>query len=248
VKGLIVQKIRLSDRALTLCRRRDVHFANKAEEQRAAESAKKFLADSFGWQHNSTLISQIQNLLGLKEVDAANARRMIKRAIETGELVTTPDAPSSGFNGSRGDDVPRPRAPACTPSQLFGRLAGVAPTIRSFAPRALPRVPADDFFAILSANPGDLLPDGTTATALDSTPFEYVPHTLSDEVMELAASTKNPKFAAKMLGYSSSQFREMVHRFKEDNTIGPADDIEWFDNGDVYFKGMFLDNFHGYKD
>jgi hypothetical protein len=75
-----------------------------------------------------------------------------------------------------------------------------------------------------------------------------VPHTLSDEAMELAASTNNPKFAAKMLGYSSSQFREMVHRFKDTNGMGAADNLEWFDNGDVYFKGMYLDNFHDYQD
>jgi hypothetical protein len=93
-----------------------------------------------------------------------------------------------------------------------------------------------------------VLPDGSIATALESTPFEYVPHTLTDEAMELAASTNNPKFAAKILGYSNSEFRDMVHRFKDDNGIGPAENLHWNDNGDVYFKGVFIDNFHLYQD
>ena len=243
----MVQEIRLLGRALTLRRRRDAHFANEGEEQRAAESAKKFLADSFSWQHDSALMSQLQSLPSLNEPDAGIARWKIQRAIETAELVTIPDAPGSGLNGSQGGDA-RPRSFTVTPSQLFGRAAGVVAAVRSFTPPSLPRLPADNFFEIMAANPGDVLPDGSIAKALESAPFEYVPHTLSDEAIELAASTNDPKFAAKMLGYSGSQFREMVHRFKDVNGIGPADSLDWHDNGDVYFKNMYIDNFHDYQD
>lgn len=77
------------------------------------------------------------------------------------------------------------------------------------------------------------LPDVSIATALGATPFKHVPHALSDEAMELAASTK---------------FREIVHRFKDVNGIGPAESLHWQDNGDVYSNGIFVDNFHDYQD
>jgi hypothetical protein len=44
-----------------------------------------------------------------------------------------------------------------------------------------------------------------------------------------------------------STFREMIHRFKDDNGIGAADNLEFEKNGDVYFRGIFLDNFHDYS-
>ncbi|BBP96120.1 hypothetical protein BSFA1_12490 [Burkholderia sp. SFA1] len=40
----------------------------------------------------------------------------------------------------------------------------MASSIRSFAPPAFPRLPADDFFEIMAAKPGDVLPDGSVAT------------------------------------------------------------------------------------
>jgi hypothetical protein len=81
----------------------------------------------------------------------------------------------------------------------------------------------------------------------DGKPFEYVDDTVTGDVEELAASTSNASYAARMLGYDSQQFRKMVHTFKARNGIGPADDLQWHDNGDVYFKGEYIDNFHDYK-
>ncbi|WP_232624363.1 hypothetical protein [Paraburkholderia ginsengisoli] len=46
-----------------------------------------------------------------------------------------------------------------------------------------------------------------SATPLgDAQPFEYTPDAVSGDVEELAASTNNPKFAAKMLGYDQKKF------------------------------------------
>ncbi|SAK89947.1 hypothetical protein AWB80_06354 [Caballeronia pedi] len=113
----------------------------------------------------------------------------------------------------------------------------------------LPRLPAEDGLAIWNAEPGDVLPDGRIATALSvAQPFEYVAGQIGGVTDELAVTTRNPRYAAQMLGYSSQQFREMVHRFKDENTIGPTDDLTWHDNGDVYFQNIYIDNFHGYKD
>jgi hypothetical protein len=95
------------------------------------------------------------------------------------------------------------------------------------------------------AQPGDVLPDGRIATPLaDAQPFEYAPGAVSGDVDELAASTNNPKFAAKMLGYDQDTFGDILHNFKPDNGLGPADNVIWHDNGDVYFKGNFIANFH----
>ncbi|BBP99856.1 hypothetical protein BSFA1_49850 [Burkholderia sp. SFA1] len=156
--------IRLANRSLTLYRRRDVHFTNEAEEQRAAESAKRFLADSISWQYDSAFMSQLRELLGLTEVEPADARWKVQRALETGELVTMPDTPSSGLHGSGGSDMPRPRSITFTPSQLFKGAPRMASSIRSFAAPTIPRLPADDFFEIMAAKPGDVLPDGRVAT------------------------------------------------------------------------------------
>ncbi|ANB74548.1 hypothetical protein AYM40_04705 [Paraburkholderia phytofirmans OLGA172] len=60
----------------------------------------------------------------------------------------------------------------------------------------------------------------------------------------MPASTNNPKFAAKMLGYDQNTFGDMLHNFKPDNGLGPADNVIWHDNGDVYFNGDFIANFH----
>jgi hypothetical protein len=172
------KSIRLTDRSLTLYRRRDIHFMNQAEEQRAAESAKKFLGDSFSWQHDSLLMAQLQELLGLNETDVSNARWKVQRAVETGELVAMPDAPCSGLNGSRGsNDAPRPRSMTLTPSQLFKGAPRLASCVREYVPRTLPKLPADDFFAIMAANPGDVLPDGSIATP-------YTPKVLDDNELE----------------------------------------------------------------
>jgi hypothetical protein len=258
--------------ALTVRRRRDTLFTSNADERHAALTASRFMADKFNWTFDQPFIDGARELLGLPDRDPCYVRWRIERAIESGELVTISDDPpldersepvrSSGgeFSESqvrRMKGFARTRmellnVPASRATEVFKRFRNVAlRTAASAAPPALPgarKLTAADGPTIWAADPGDVLPDGSIATALSAEPFVYVPHTLSDEVMELAASTNNPKFAAKMLGYGSSQFREMVHRFKNANGIGPAEDLEWLDNGDVYFKGVFLDNFHEYQD
>jgi hypothetical protein len=78
-------------------------------------------------------------------------------------------------------------------------------------------------------------------------PLEYSDDDLRDTVdKEELAGTTNEKYARKIFGYDSCTFREMIHRFKKTNGIGPNDDLEFEENGDVYFNGDYIDNFHGY--
>nr|WP_284507283.1 hypothetical protein [Caballeronia sp. ATUFL_M2_KS44] len=240
--------IRIGTRSLTLYRRRDAVFASAKDRERASQAARAFLADSFEWEHDQSFIERVCALLELDEDDAQIARWKVRRAIESGELLTIPDAPSSGLRGSRGSrgsrggDAPRPQSFTFTSSQLFARGAGVAAAVRTCAPPTLPRLPADDFFAIMAAEPGDVLPDGRIATALsDAAPFDYVPDELSDDVLDIAASTRNPDYAAKMLGYDRDTFSKMLHLFKPRNGLGPADNVIFHDDGSVEFDGKILD-------
>lgn len=218
--------IRLAGRSLTLYHRRDVHFTNKAEELRAAESAKKFLADSFSWRHDSSLMAQLQKLLGLSETDEGNARWKVQRAFETGELVTMPDAPSSGLNGSRGgNDAPLPRSFTVTPSQLFKGAPSMASCVREYVPRKLPRLPADDFFEIMAAKPGDVLPDGSIAKP-------FTPKVMDDS--ELEALRQRVFGNADVRGGGSLLSDAQPFEYQPDAVSDDAFELAGTSRGDMY--------------
>ncbi|MBV8262098.1 MAG: hypothetical protein JO239_14450 [Paraburkholderia sp.] len=82
----------------------------------------------------------------------------------------------------------------------------------------------------------------------DAQPFDYQPDRLSDVTEDLAASTNNPDYAAKMLGYDRKTFGTILHKFKPGNGLGPTDNVIWHDNGDVYFRGSYIGNFHDWAD
>jgi hypothetical protein len=69
---------------------------------------------------------------------------------------------------------------------------------------------------------------------------------VSGGVEELAASTKSPDYAAKMLGYDRDTFGKMIHVMKDDNQLRGDDNVVWHDNGDVYFNGLKIDDMHSY--
>ncbi|SAK61415.1 hypothetical protein AWB75_02623 [Caballeronia catudaia] len=90
--------------------------------------------------------------------------------------------------------------------------------------------------------------DGSDGGSLlgDAHPFEYVSDAMSDDVFEIAAKTNNPDYAAKMLGYDRDTFGDMIHAMKAENQLRGDDNVLWHDNGDVYFKGIKIDNMHSY--
>jgi hypothetical protein len=253
----LVKEVRLQRASLTLRRRRDVLFTSRDDEQRAAEGARIFLAEKFSWEHDRQIMAELCVLLELRE-DDASATWKIERAVESGELLTIPDRTvnSTSVRQSGGAPVLPSRLTgfARTPSQLFGRAAGALTSIRSFERPTLPRLLAEDMPAIFAANPGDVLPDGSIATPPDwsrsrfagALPFEYVPDALGDNVMELAARTNDPDYAAKMLGYDRDIFGDMIHAMKAENQLRGNDNVIWHDNGDVYFKDIKIDNMHNY--
>jgi hypothetical protein len=88
--------------------------------------------------------------------------------------------------------------------------------------------------------------DGSTPLG-DAQPFEYTPDVVSGEAEELAASTNNPNYAAKMLGYDRKTFGDMIHAMKDGLDLGGADNVIWHDNGDVEFNGNIIGNMHDYN-
>ena len=81
----------------------------------------------------------------------------------------------------------------------------------------------------------------------DAQPFDYQSDMPDGDAEELAASTNNPRYAAKMLGYDQNTFSDMLHVFKPANGLGPADNVIFHDDGSVEFGGQMLDdNIHNY--
>ncbi|AET93078.1 hypothetical protein BYI23_C009320 [Burkholderia sp. YI23] len=95
-------------------------------------------------------------------------------------------------------------------------------------------------------NFGDSGDDADNSLLSDAQPYEYVPDALGSDALELAAQTNNPDYAARMLGYDRDTFGDMIHAMKNQNGLRGDNNVVWHDNGDVYYKGMYLDNMHNY--
>ncbi|BAN22473.1 hypothetical protein [Caballeronia insecticola] len=80
----------------------------------------------------------------------------------------------------------------------------------------------------------------------DAEPFKYSPDELSDDSFDIAASTNNPSYAAKMLGYDRDTFGDMIHAMKYNLDLRGDDNVIWHDNGDVEFKKNIIGNMHDY--
>ncbi|WP_246217060.1 hypothetical protein [Paraburkholderia panacisoli] len=177
--------------------------------------------------------------------------RALQQAVERGNVIAVAPKPrATGGRASRIEQPVKPRQMTVTPSQLFGRMAEISAGALSFARPTLPRLFREDGPAIWAANPGDVLPDDSIARPItplgDAQPFEYTPHAIGGEAKELAASTNNPNYAAKMLGYSRDTFGEMIHAMKYDLNFRGDDNVIWHDNGEVSFRGNVIGNTHDY--
>ncbi len=113
-------------------------------------------------------------------------------------------------------------------------------------------VSADDLInyiqSVIGSTPGDVaVSDTDLSTPLGGAQrFEYTEDLPGGDVEELAASTNNPNYAAKMLGYDRNTFGNMLHAMKDYNELRGDDNVIWHDNGDVEFNGQIIDNMHGW--
>ena len=90
------------------------------------------------------------------------------------------------------------------------------------------------------------MPGGRSAPLGDAQPFEYTPGAVGGNVEELAASTNNPNYAAKMLGFDRKTFGSMIHAMKDDLDLGAADNVIWHDDGSVEFRKNIIGNMFDY--
>ncbi|KWF80076.1 hypothetical protein WL93_24420 [Burkholderia diffusa] len=184
----------------------------------------------------------------------------LRSAIEDGRVSVSIDrAVASGGGGAGG-------GPSTPPFPKASRLASVPGVAALPVDKPLPSwaVPSDvsagelmSYLQSVVAGTGGALAGGTPQLANsfgsgsplgDASVFDYADNPLSGDIQELAASTTNPNFAAKMLGYQRKIFGNMIHQMKDANDLGGADNVLWHDNGDVEFQGVVIDNMHNYGD
>ncbi len=49
-----------------------------------------------------------------------------------------------------------------------------------------------------------------------------------------------------MLDYDRNAFGEMIHKFKPFYGLAPGDNVVFHDDGDVFFRGMYIGNIHDF--
>jgi hypothetical protein len=113
------------------------------------------------------------------------------------------------------------------------------------SPARTPQLTNADMAKLLYGN-SPRMPQDLNTPLGGAQPFEYTPEAVSGEAEELAASTNNPNYAAKMLGYDRKTFGDMIHTMKDGLDLGGADNVIWHDNGDIEFDGNIIGNMYDY--
>ena len=180
---------------------------------------------------------------GSAQIAAQNARRAmdvrLTRAIERGTQLMARKL----FN----PDQPRDDHGRWTSGGGVGAadVSGQAPVA---AQQAKPiQLALNDTASMSDAGILPVQPAGTIGTAPDGTPIgDGVLHGGAGANVDLAASTKNPDYAARMLGYDRTTFGDMIHAFKKYYVIPPNGNLIWHDDGSTYYNGKYIDNFHNW--
>ncbi|MCC8396240.1 hypothetical protein LJ656_26990 [Paraburkholderia sp. MMS20-SJTR3] len=247
-----------ADRRCTLCARREYHGSATSSEARdgrrlvASASSRELTRDT---RQLVVLAAFMRDLcVGARASGAAPEQlaQALQAAVERGDVIAVVAKSLAAVRtGAPIEQEIRPYYETVTPSQLFRRSLSVVKSVRSCKRPALPRLAADDGLALWFAKPGDVLPDGTIATPVaaglgEAQAFDFRPAELSNDVKELAASTNEPNYAAKMLGYDRKVFGNMVHAMKYSLDLRGDDNVIWHDNGDVEFNKGIIGNMHDY--
>jgi len=87
---------------------------------------------------------------------------------------------------------------------------------------------------------------GNSTPLRDAHPFDYIPDAVSGDAEELAASTRSPDYAAKMLGYDRNTFGDMIHVMKAELKLRGDDNVVWHDSGAIEFRKNIIGNMHDY--
>ena len=224
-----------------------------AKQQRDAEEFLRRWPRTRSIEQESGYLRQLGLHLGqtLPGANASDTSAQLRQAVKSGKVMVVIERAAPTGGGVRGSGPTTPPYPLA----MREKAAWVAPTRtspRSYEPPRYDDVSADDLInyiqSVLGGTPTEVAaPDAVPSMSLaDAKPFEYAEDLPDGDVEELAASTNNPDYAAKMLGYERKIFGKMVHVMKDENDLRGDDNVTWHDNGDVSFNGVVIDNMHNY--
>ena len=247
-------KIDLGFGAHAILSERTVSGTATVKHQRDTEEFLRCWPQTRSIQQERGYLQQLGLHLGYSPsgVNASDASALLRAAVKSGKVAVVIEraaAPTGGGISASGPTRP--------PYPLSERVktARVAPARKSYSydsPSNYNDVSADDLISYIQSVVGIAPVDAVASDADPSTPlgdaqpFDYAEDLPGGDVEELAASTNNPDYAAKMLGYNRKTFGDMVHVMKDENDLRGDDNVLWHDNGDVSFNGVVIDNMHNY--
>jgi hypothetical protein len=233
------------------------------EQKQAVEDGKQFAQRAYAdvWAKDAALVRRVRSFLGTnfywhQRLANSGADLEVTQTLQSmirGESVVLV-AEQSRSSGAAASAIPaQPKVPSFRESLMtsYGMTYDAATEYIERYNVAVDRINAAlersaSAAASLRSNAASDLTEIVSPLG-DAQPFEYTPDVVSDGTEELAASTNNPKFAAKMLGYEQNTFSKMLHMFKPENGLRPSDNVIFHDDGGVEFNGQLLDdNIHNY--
>jgi len=231
------------------------------EQKQAVEEGKKFSQRAYAdvWARDAALVQRVRLFLGqnfhwhqrlTKQGGDLEVIQTLQSMVRGESVVLVAEQSSSG---SAGPDpaVQQERHPSFRESLMteYGMSHDAAAAYIDWYNDMVDRVNAGmASYASGAASQANSVSDfRESSTPLgDAQPIEYVPDVLSGDVEELAKSTNNPNYAAKMLGYDRDTFGDMVHAMKDDLDLRGDDNVIWHDSGDIEFRKNIIGNMHDY--
>jgi hypothetical protein len=232
------------------------------EQKRAVEEGKTFAQRAYAdvWARDAALVQRVRSFLGknfywhqrlAKQGADIEVVQTLQSMIRGESVVLISEQSGHGDAGPRSAAQPE-RLPTFRESLMtkHGMSYDAATVYIDWYNDMVDRVKAisanyaNGAAASLADEVGDVR---EIPTALgDAQPFAYVPDALGGDVEELARSTNNPNYAAKMLGYDRDLFGDMVHVMKDDLDLRGDDNVIWHDSGDIEFRKKIIGNMHDY--
>jgi hypothetical protein len=237
-------------------------FEPEQKRREAAEAGKKFVAMAYAdvWAKDVELVKRMRAFLGknfhwhdrlVKSGADLDVVQTLKEMVRGDSVVVIPEDAMRG--GSVGSALlpPTKRAYSVMDPETAAEMRAIARSILYPPGEAVlsgPYRPDREACGQLAAARAAMAKVAGTSTPLgDAQPFEYSENAAGGDIEELAASSSNPNYAAKMLGYDRKTFGKILHIFKPKNGLGPADNVIWHDDGSVEFNGKILEyNFHDF--
>jgi hypothetical protein len=233
-----------------------------AGQKQAVEEGRKYSQRAYAdvWAKDVALVLRVRSFLGTNfhwhERLAKNGADLeviqtLQSMIRDESVVLIGEQSRTG--GAGGNPAPKPQRLPSFRSSLMTSYGMSYDAATAYIERYNDMVDRANAVAARNANraassladaAGDLT---EAATPLgNAQPFDYQPDAVSGDVEELAKSTMNERYAAKMLGYDMDTFGVMIHTLKDQYGLRGDDNVTFHDSGDIYFNGKWLDDIHSY--